>query len=282
MDMSTLSDEQLLARKCELEQKLSELKAITTEEQNNLSDDAFAYIGKGGTKDETGKTIPRNLRKLPIHDKAHVIAAKAAMMGARGGVDIPAEDKAMVMKKINAALKKYELEPMPMTEGMKEEVELHKINMAQFKEVFELNDKLISSLKDEETKTKVLESTMNSMKDQLNEKDQIITQFKTREEQAKITVFNNKLDHISKKWLSAFNLKDTEYSGIRSMLSSFSSEDKLEQVSRFLDVQFQKQSEQPQVVTQLSSTLQSEEVKQIDYGKMSRDEKMDYLFSKLK
>ena len=34
---------------------------------NDLPDAAFAYIEKGGTKDETGRTVPRALRHLPHH-----------------------------------------------------------------------------------------------------------------------------------------------------------------------------------------------------------------------
>jgi HK97 family phage prohead protease len=35
---------------------------------NNLPDSAFAVILPGGTKDKSGKTVPRSLRKLPHHD----------------------------------------------------------------------------------------------------------------------------------------------------------------------------------------------------------------------
>ena len=37
---------------------------------NDLPDAAFAYIEKGGTKDETGRTVPRTLRHLPHHSMA--------------------------------------------------------------------------------------------------------------------------------------------------------------------------------------------------------------------
>jgi hypothetical protein len=40
----------------------------TSEYINDLPDDAFAVIGKGGQRDDKGKTTPRALRHLPHHD----------------------------------------------------------------------------------------------------------------------------------------------------------------------------------------------------------------------
>jgi HK97 family phage prohead protease len=37
---------------------------------NDLPDSAFAVVLPGGTKDDAGKTVPRDLRKLPHHDAA--------------------------------------------------------------------------------------------------------------------------------------------------------------------------------------------------------------------
>ncbi len=45
---------------------------LTTEELNALPDDAFALVEDGGTKDSSGKTVPRSLRHFAIHDAAHV------------------------------------------------------------------------------------------------------------------------------------------------------------------------------------------------------------------
>lgn len=42
---------------------------------NDLPDSDFAYIEPGGTKDASGKTVPRSLRHFPIQDKAHVADA---------------------------------------------------------------------------------------------------------------------------------------------------------------------------------------------------------------
>jgi hypothetical protein len=44
---------------------MAELK---TASKNDLPDSAFAIILPGGTKDATGRTQPRSLRKFPIHD----------------------------------------------------------------------------------------------------------------------------------------------------------------------------------------------------------------------
>jgi HK97 family phage prohead protease len=51
--------------------------AMSAADQNDLPDDAFAFIEPGGTKDASGKTTPRSLRHFPVHDAAHVRNALA-------------------------------------------------------------------------------------------------------------------------------------------------------------------------------------------------------------
>jgi uncharacterized protein len=78
----------------------SELRApMATADQNDLSDDQFAYIEPGGTKDASGKTVPRSLRHFPINDAAHVRNALARASQS------PFGDKAM--PKIKAAAAKF-------------------------------------------------------------------------------------------------------------------------------------------------------------------------------
>ncbi|MCK9601608.1 MAG: hypothetical protein M0R06_21380, partial [Sphaerochaeta sp.] len=44
-------------------------KAVWSQAQiNDLPDSSFAVIEPGGTKDETGRTVPRGLRHLPYKD----------------------------------------------------------------------------------------------------------------------------------------------------------------------------------------------------------------------
>ena len=57
----------------------SKAAQITTKTINNLPDSDFAYIEPGGKKDSEGKTVPRSLRHLPIHDAAHVRNALARL-----------------------------------------------------------------------------------------------------------------------------------------------------------------------------------------------------------
>jgi len=52
----------------------AELKASSV---NDLPDSAFAYIESGGSKDASGRTVPRSLRHFPVHDAAHVRNALA-------------------------------------------------------------------------------------------------------------------------------------------------------------------------------------------------------------
>jgi HK97 family phage prohead protease len=66
-------------------------------DQNDLKDADFAYIEPGGTRDSTGRTVPRSLRHFPVHDAAHVRNALARAPGS------PFGDKAMPGIKAAAA-----------------------------------------------------------------------------------------------------------------------------------------------------------------------------------
>jgi HK97 family phage prohead protease len=73
---------------------------MTSASINDLPDDAFAYIEPGGTKDASGKTVPRDKRHFPIHDKAHADNAAARIaQGAQFGKE--------ALPKVKAAQKKF-------------------------------------------------------------------------------------------------------------------------------------------------------------------------------
>jgi uncharacterized protein len=73
---------------------------MATQSINDLPDSAFAYIEPGGSKDSSGKTVPRNLRHFPIHDKAHADNAAARIaQGAKFGKE--------ALPKVKAAQKKF-------------------------------------------------------------------------------------------------------------------------------------------------------------------------------
>ena len=80
---------------------LIKAKQMTRESINDLPDSDFAYIAPGGKKVD-GKTVPRSLRHLPIHDAAHVRNALARLSQTK----ISAEAKAKALKKIRSAAKK--------------------------------------------------------------------------------------------------------------------------------------------------------------------------------
>lgn len=73
--------------------------AMSSADQNDLPDSAFAYIEDGGKKDADGKTTPRSLRHFPVHDKAHAQNALARLSSS------PFGDKAKA--KVHAAAKKF-------------------------------------------------------------------------------------------------------------------------------------------------------------------------------
>ncbi|MGD0075731.1 MAG: hypothetical protein ABSD31_15515 [Candidatus Binataceae bacterium] len=64
-----------------------ENSVMTSEELNALPDSAFAYIEPGGSKDATGRTVPRSLRHFPIHDAAHVRNALARVKESKFGAE---------------------------------------------------------------------------------------------------------------------------------------------------------------------------------------------------
>ena len=76
-------------------------RELTSEERDKLSDSDFAVV-----YEENGQKV----RKLPIHDKAHAVAAWQALHGARGGVDLPASVRESATRKVKATLAKFGVE----------------------------------------------------------------------------------------------------------------------------------------------------------------------------
>lgn len=72
---------------------------MTAGSVSDLPDSDFAYIEPGGTKDGSGRTVPRSLRHFPVHDAAHVRNALSR------APQSPFGDKAM--PKIKAAAQKF-------------------------------------------------------------------------------------------------------------------------------------------------------------------------------
>jgi hypothetical protein len=75
---------------------------MPTADQNDLPDSAFALVQPGGTKDSSGKTVPRSLRHLPIHDEPHVRNALSRLPQS----DLSDTEKAQAKTKIMAAAKR--------------------------------------------------------------------------------------------------------------------------------------------------------------------------------
>jgi len=92
-------------KKDEKYDKRSKGAKIGTRSKNDLPDSDFAYIGPGGKKDASGKTVPRSLRHLPIPDAAHVRNALARL----DQTDITPEAKKAALRKIKAAAKRFDI-----------------------------------------------------------------------------------------------------------------------------------------------------------------------------
>lgn len=80
------------------------MSTMSGADQNDLPDASFAYVEPGGTKDPSGKTVPRTLRHFPIHDAAHVRNALArAPQSPFGDKALPAIKAAAAKFGIDAA-----------------------------------------------------------------------------------------------------------------------------------------------------------------------------------
>ncbi len=91
----------------ELDHFLGQRAELSSAEQNDLPDSAFAYIEPGGKKDADDKTTPRKLRHYPVHDKPH---AQNALARANAQLKDDGEGKTIAEKalpKIKAAVSKF-------------------------------------------------------------------------------------------------------------------------------------------------------------------------------
>lgn len=76
---------------------------LTAAQKNDLPDSAFAIVLPGGRKDASGRTVPRSLRKFPIHDAAHIRNALARI---RQRPDLTPAQLAAARRRIRAAARR--------------------------------------------------------------------------------------------------------------------------------------------------------------------------------
>jgi hypothetical protein len=92
---------------------------MTASSIDDLPDSDFAYIQPGGSKDASGRTVPRSLRHFPIHDAAHVRNALARLsqspFGEKARPKVEAAAKRMGIGE--PAAKSSEMKAEPMTSG---------------------------------------------------------------------------------------------------------------------------------------------------------------------
>ncbi len=67
--------EELRLKATQILEELVLAKKLSRKEINNLPDEAFSFVERGGRKDEENKTIPRALRHAP-HHKSNVRTGK--------------------------------------------------------------------------------------------------------------------------------------------------------------------------------------------------------------
>lgn len=70
------------------------MATLSAAERDRLPDSAFAYIESGGSKDASGRTLPRSKRHYPVHDEPHI---RAALSRIGQGARFAAQAKGKVM-----------------------------------------------------------------------------------------------------------------------------------------------------------------------------------------
>jgi len=161
--VAELSDDELLATAdalSELDPEDIELKKIARKAINDLPDSDFAYIEPGGRKDKTGRTVPRSLRHLPIHDAAHVRSALSRLPQ----TDIPAAAKKKAAAKIRRAAKKFGVTP---AKTKKKSSLKGDRNMSGTKETANLIDELKKKYGDNEAAAPILERLSAAFEDDI-------------------------------------------------------------------------------------------------------------------
>jgi len=197
------------------ENKIILLAEWDTAYQNDLPDDAFAFIRPGGEKDETGKTKPRNLRYLPYKNKE----GKVDLPHLRNALtrlpqtDLTPEEKAKARKALVSAAKEADIgEYTEMVEAV------------ELREVLGLNDNgdvmaAVKKLKETPPATITL-SEHQIIKAQLEadvkaaiiQRDNLTQQIKLRDRDdvVKAAILGGKILPAQKNWADDYALRDPE------------------------------------------------------------------------
>ncbi|MBC7128398.1 MAG: DUF2213 domain-containing protein [Thermoplasmatales archaeon] len=114
---------------------------LTNEEKKEIAS-CFAWMPKNPPDRFTDMKLPHHRAKDKAVVWRGVVAAMAALMGARGGVDIPEEDKKRVYQHLAAHYKEFEKEPPEFGKEVTERCRHEEIIERLEKEIMRLNDLL--------------------------------------------------------------------------------------------------------------------------------------------
>ena len=131
---------------------------------------------------------------------------------------------------------------------------------AQLVQSIELNDKLILELEKKEKELSIFKELQNNLELVIQEKDNVIQQFKTEMDKLQVSKFNEKKDIIVKKWVSKFNLSPDQVSGVQRMLSKFTSEDELDEIEHMLELTVTKKVFEPVALTVPTTTITEQSI----------------------
>lgn len=197
------------------------------------------------------------------------------------------EPEKQLEKVVTEATKEVKVEA-PKVEEKKEEVkasaEPTKTQPSSFSEVLELNDQLISKLKEASTEISKLETDIATYKKEIDSLNGKISEFAAKEkaelEQKRVAKFND----VFSKYVQFFKIEEKDFDVIKGQMSTFS-EDVLEQMNKHIEnKKMSEMKSEPEVVTHPSSELGVNEQPKpvIHWNELDAKAKTKFFFEKIK
>lgn len=124
-------------------------------------------------------------------------------------------------------------------------------------ELISMNEKLVVSLKESDSKVTILEKGIDSLKQELGAKQKVISLFEEEQKAESDKIRNEKVDKVASMYTRHFNIPETEQAEIKNMVSNYS-EDMLEKTAKHLEMkESSSKKEVPVQVTQPSDALRN-------------------------
>lgn len=249
-------------------------KATTLEEAKAVKEEleALVPVSEDSTDEVEEKDVPKEIEE--IAQESATVTEEVQSEGAT------VEDT----KKTEVAEAKMSDVPAVETVELAKFTELEeRLNstMTQFGDVLQLNEKMITALKEAESEIDALKSVNTQLSSKVQEAESQVSVFKARVESFEHERFSTLLHDVHKRWCSVFKLvnKEKQEEAFR-MLSNFNSEDKLVEMNAYLDSLEKNVETEPLIMTQHSSVFKETVQEEPDLSTMSQKERVAYLHGK--